>query len=115
MAQLNADPRVMEFFPSTLTCQKSDELVDRIEAQLLEHGFGFWAVEIPGVASCAGFIGLTIHAFETLDLQELVSFTTPDNLPSRNVMEKLGMTHSPAENLDHPMRNLVLYRKSADK
>lgn len=158
MAQLNADPRVMEFFPQLLTREKSDDLVDRVEAKLLEHGYGFWAVEIPGVASCAGFIGLSIppfeahftpcveigwrlaaehwgqgyategaraamkHGFETLNLREIVSFTTPENLSSRKLMEKLGMTHDPAENFDHPsfpanhpMRNLVLYRKLAGK
>src|SRR5690606_29768602 len=29
--------------------------------------------------------------FETLQLKEIVSFTTPENLRSRRVMEKIGM------------------------
>ena len=57
------------------------------------------------------------HAFEVVRLPELVSFTTTANLPSRRVMEKLGMTHDPAEDFDHPGvdpawsgRRHVLYR-----
>jgi RimJ/RimL family protein N-acetyltransferase len=63
-AALNADPVVMEHFPSTLTRAESDAGVDRIEAHFARHGFGLWAVEIPGVAPFAGFIGLSIPAFE---------------------------------------------------
>jgi 3-dehydroquinate dehydratase/shikimate dehydrogenase len=42
------------------------------------------------------------HAFEDLNLDSLVSFTTLKNLRSRRVMEKLSMTHDPAEDFDHP-------------
>jgi RimJ/RimL family protein N-acetyltransferase len=31
--------------------------------------------------------------FEVCGLEEIVSFTVPSNLPSRRVMEKIGMTH----------------------
>jgi RimJ/RimL family protein N-acetyltransferase len=57
------------------------------------------------------------HAFETLGIGGLVSFTVPGNSRSRRVMEKLGMTRDPAEDFDHPglpdgdpMRRHVLYR-----
>jgi RimJ/RimL family protein N-acetyltransferase len=63
-AALNADPVVMEHFPSTLTGQQSDALVDRIEAHFLHHGFGLWAVEIPAVTRFAGFIGLSVPTFQ---------------------------------------------------
>lgn len=63
-AALNADPVVMEHFPAPLTHAESDALVDRIEAAFEEHGWGLWAVEIPGVAGCIGFIGLAIPGFE---------------------------------------------------
>src|SRR5204862_4554076 len=46
-AALNADPVVMEFFPSTLSPAESDAFVDRIEAAFDERGWGLWAVEIP--------------------------------------------------------------------
>src|SRR5258708_1797337 len=63
-AALNADPRVMEHFPKLLTRDESDAAVDRIEAHFRDHGFGRWAVEIPGVTPFAGFIGLNHPRFE---------------------------------------------------
>jgi|SRR5450631_3574730 RimJ/RimL family protein N-acetyltransferase len=59
------------------------------------------------------------HAFEVLRIPNLVSFTVPANLPSRRVMEKLGMTHDPNDDFDHPLlpnghplRRHILYRLS---
>jgi 3-dehydroquinate dehydratase/shikimate dehydrogenase len=57
-AELNADPRVMEWFPSTLTRSESDALADRIVQRLNDQDWGFWAAEAPGVADFIGFIGL---------------------------------------------------------
>lgn len=37
-AQLNADPRVMEFFPSVLNREESDDLAKRIIAKMEEQG-----------------------------------------------------------------------------
>lgn len=58
-----------------------------------------------------------VFGFETLGLEEIVAFTVPANVRSRRVMERLGMTHSPDEDFDHPlipaghrMRRHVLYR-----
>jgi len=55
--------------------------------------------------------------FEGLGLSEIVSFTVPNNVRSRRVMEKLGMRHSPVDDFDHPtlppgssLRRHVLYR-----
>jgi RimJ/RimL family protein N-acetyltransferase len=62
-AALNADPLVMEFFPSTLTRAESDGIADRIEALFDEQGFGLWAVEVPGVVRFAGFVGLAVPRF----------------------------------------------------
>jgi RimJ/RimL family protein N-acetyltransferase len=63
-ADLNADPVVMQHFPSTLTRQQSDALANRIEAHFLHYGFGLWAVEISAVTPFAGFIGLSIPTFQ---------------------------------------------------
>jgi RimJ/RimL family protein N-acetyltransferase len=59
------------------------------------------------------------YGFETLGLDRLVSFTAPTNARSRRVMEKIGMTHDPADDFDHPrlpaghpLRPQVLYRLS---
>lgn len=61
---MNADPRVMEFFAAPLGRAESDALVDRIEAHFDRHGFGLWAVEVPGVADFIGFTGLSVPRFE---------------------------------------------------
>lgn len=60
------------------------------------------------------------HAFSEFKLNALVSFTFPANLRSRRVMQKLGMTHDPADDFDHPslpeahpLRRHVLYRLSS--
>ncbi|WP_340373756.1 hypothetical protein U5640_43960 [Streptomyces sp. SS7] len=37
-----------------------------------------------------------------LDLPEIVSFTVAGNRRSRAVMQRLGMTHDPREDFDHP-------------
>lgn len=41
-------------------------------------------------------------AFNDLDLSEVVSFTTTTNLRSQAVMKRLGMSHDPADDFDHP-------------
>jgi len=58
--------------------------------------------------------------FETLGLAEIVSFTVPENLRSRRVMERIGLVHEPAHDFDHPrlpeghpLRRHVLYRMRA--
>jgi RimJ/RimL family protein N-acetyltransferase len=60
--------------------------------------------------------------FETLALDEIVSFTTAGNLPSRRVMEKIGMVRNPADDFDHPalpeghrLRPHVLYRMGSHR
>jgi RimJ/RimL family protein N-acetyltransferase len=58
-AALNADPAVMEYFPSTLTAEQSDELVDRILEGWADRGFGLWAVEVPASATFIGFVGFS--------------------------------------------------------
>lgn len=63
-ARLNADPRVVEFLPGPLSREESDARAERIEMHFNQHGFGLWAVEIPGVSAFAGFIGLSIPGFE---------------------------------------------------
>jgi RimJ/RimL family protein N-acetyltransferase len=57
------------------------------------------------------------HAFESLAMDALVSFTVPANIRSRRVMEKIGMARDPADDFDHPrlpeghpLRRHVLYR-----
>jgi RimJ/RimL family protein N-acetyltransferase len=175
-AALNADPRVMRYLGPPLSRAASDALADRIAAHFAEHGFGLWALEIPGHADLIGFVGLSVirftppwrravkvqaprlgetgsdpvspslregvevgwrlaadawgygyateaaraalaFGFEQIGLAEIVSFTTRANRASRAVMERLGMTHDPRDDFDHPLlapgdplRPHVLYR-----
>jgi ribosomal-protein-alanine N-acetyltransferase len=62
-AAMNADERVMEFFPKPLRRAESDALVDGIQAHFARHGFGLWAVEAPGIAPFIGFTGLAVPRF----------------------------------------------------
>ena len=62
------------------------------------------------------------HAFETLGLPEIVSFTAVVNEPSRAGMRKLGMRHDPDGDFDHPflepghlLERHVLYRLRAEE
>jgi [ribosomal protein S5]-alanine N-acetyltransferase len=49
---------VMRYFPNVLSRQESDASADRNAVHLLEHGFTKWAVELIGIESFIGFIGL---------------------------------------------------------
>jgi RimJ/RimL family protein N-acetyltransferase len=62
-ARMNADPNVMEFFPSTLAPDASHALAARIRRSFEERGFGWWALEIVGGASFAGFVGLSVPGY----------------------------------------------------
>ena len=62
-AAMNADPRVMEHFPSTLSRAESDAFVDRIERGFAEHGFGLWALEARDTGRFLGFTGLGVPRF----------------------------------------------------
>jgi RimJ/RimL family protein N-acetyltransferase len=64
-ARMNADPKVMEFFPATLSREESEGLVDRIEAHFAEHGFGCSAAELKETGEFIGFIGLAVPRFES--------------------------------------------------
>jgi ribosomal-protein-alanine N-acetyltransferase len=56
------------------------------------------------------------HGFGALGLEEIVSFTTIANTRSRAVMARIGMSHDPADDFDHPrlarhpLQRHVLYR-----
>lgn len=137
-AAMNADPRVMQHFPGVLSRRQSDALARGSAQHFERHGFGPWAVEVPGVAPFIGFVGLDVpgfeahftpcvevgwrlaaghwghgyateaalasvrYAFDVVGLEELVSFTVPQNVRSQAVMRRIGMTHDPADDFDHP-------------
>jgi RimJ/RimL family protein N-acetyltransferase len=142
-AAMNADPVVMQHMQGLLSDDASDAFANRIEAHWEEHGWGLWAVEVPGVAPFVGYVGLwpadfvadgavevgwrlasahwgngyaTEAAMEALrfgftdvGLDEIVSFTVPQNVRSRRVMERIGLVRDPAGDFDHPRVDPVAY------
>jgi RimJ/RimL family protein N-acetyltransferase len=143
-AALNADPLVREHFQGTQSRADSDAFIDRIEEHWREHGWGNWAVEVPGVAPFIGYVGLwpadyvanrpmvevgwrlarehwghgyateaareaLRFGFEEVGLEEIVSFTVPQNIRSRRVMERIGLVRDPAGDFDHPRVDPVAY------
>ena len=73
----------------------------------------FWG---RGYAREAAQVALSF-AFERLRLQEVVSLTAQLNERSQRLMQRLGMTHSPRDDFEHPLlpaghplRRHVLYR-----
>ena len=60
--------------------------------------------------------------FDRAGLEEIVSFTSAGNRRSRAVMERIGMSHDPDDDFDHPgiepghpLRRHVLYRVRAPR
>lgn len=133
-AALNSDPVVMEHLSGVMTRAESDAFIDNSEAFWKEHGYGRWAVEVPGEADCIGFVGIQTltylphdeigwrvarpfwgrgyateaalaalaDGFERVGHDEIISVTVPANTRSRQVMERIGMTHDPGRDFDHP-------------
>jgi RimJ/RimL family protein N-acetyltransferase len=60
---LTADPRVMECLGGTLTPAQSDAWAVRAQQHLAEHGFTFWAIELPGIVPFIGCTGLARVSF----------------------------------------------------
>jgi RimJ/RimL family protein N-acetyltransferase len=142
-AALNADPQVMEHMLGLMSRERSDDFVDRIEAHWDEHGWGLWAVEVPGTAPFVGYVGLwpadyvtpgmvevgwrlarehwghgyateaareaLRFGFEEVGLEEIVSFTVPQNVRSWRVMERIGLVRDPSGDFDHPRVDPVAY------
>lgn len=142
-AAINADPLVMEHMQGLLRRERSDDFLDRIEAHWDAHGWGLWAVQVPGVAPFIGYVGLwpadyvadgmvevgwrlaSAHwgngyateaaqealrfGFTEVGLDEIVSFTVPQNVRSRRVMERIGLVRDPAGDFDHPRVDPVVY------
>lgn len=63
-AAINADSRVMEFFPSPLARTASDALADRCQSHIVERGWGFWAAESKDTQEFLGFVGLLTSSAE---------------------------------------------------
>lgn len=59
-AVISTDPEVMAGYAAPFSDRAaSDTWIDRMRAHLAEHGFAYWAVELPGGANLIGAIGLS--------------------------------------------------------
>lgn len=63
-AAMGRDPEVMACFPSLLTREQSDALVDRVIDIITRDGFGFWALEVRGGPGFVGFCGISRVTFD---------------------------------------------------
>lgn len=61
---MNADARVMEFFPSTLSRAESDALAERVDGYFETHGYGLWAIERRSDRAFLGWTGLSQPGWE---------------------------------------------------
>ena len=143
-AAMNADPAVMKHMQGLMTRERSDAFIDKVEAWWEAHGWGLWAIEVPGVAPLVGYAGLwpadyvtgdamvevgwrmirehwghgyvteaareaLRYGFEEVGLDEIVSFTVPQNERSWRVMERIGLRRDPSGDFDHPNVDAVAY------
>lgn len=56
--QMNADPRVAEFFPRIYTRELSQSTAQRLRADLERRGYGWWVVEVREGSAFAGVVAL---------------------------------------------------------
>lgn len=57
-AALNADPQVMQHFPSVLSREETQASLDRILSHFAQRGYGVWVACLPGERSFLGFVGI---------------------------------------------------------
>ena len=66
-AEMNADPKVMQYFPKLLSKKTSDIIAHKCQQLVKDNGWGFWAVSLKDAAEnnspFIGMVGLNkIHA-----------------------------------------------------
>ena len=64
MAEINADPEVMAFFPALQSMQQTTDFVKRMQAQQASKGYCYFAVDRLDNNEFIGFIGLMDQSYE---------------------------------------------------
>ncbi|MES0869743.1 GNAT family N-acetyltransferase [Pseudovibrio sp. SCP19] len=158
LAEMNADPRVMEFYPSVLSYAESESMLARYMDAQQRDGFCFSVISEKGSERFLGYCGLKVPGYqdhlsfgpcveigwrllhsawgkgiateaaqtwlgfglETLQLNEIVSFTPIQNHRSEKVMQRLGMER--VGEFEHPMledghrlKRQVLYKMTGQR
>ncbi|BDX06104.1 GNAT family N-acetyltransferase [Planctobacterium marinum] len=62
--EMNADPEVMRFFPSTLSTQQSTQLFEKLFSLIEQQGWGWWAIEAKESGDFVGTTGLMQVSFK---------------------------------------------------
>lgn len=155
LIKMNANPKVMQFFPKLYSSEESQIQFKRFKDQFQKNGYCFYPVDELKSGKFIGFIGLSetnftadftpcieigwrllpqfwnkgfategakrciVHAFEVLDIEELYAFTAKINVPSENVMKKIGMKcieefNHPKLESGHPLEEHILYYLNKD-
>ena len=60
---LNSDPDVMRYFPRRLDREATADIIRKMQAHHDAYSFGYWPIEVPGVAPFVGIAGLMITPF----------------------------------------------------
>ncbi len=150
LSALNADAKVMEFFPAVQTREQTAAFIERMQQEFAEKGFCYFAADRLDTGELIGFIGIHEQTFEAdftpcidigwrlkrsewnngfategakrvleyaftkLQIKKIYSFTPEINIPSENVMKKIGMKRMrtfdfPLFKNDDRLRSCVLY------
>ena len=62
--EINSDPQVMEYFPSTMSLEETQAFVQRMISHQNEFGYSYFAVEQLANRALIGFIGLCNQTYE---------------------------------------------------
>jgi RimJ/RimL family protein N-acetyltransferase len=99
---LTAELRTTGAFAGIIGAQTMRDAVPNLPQPAVEIGWRLpRALHGQGLAT-EGARATVDFCFNTLGLSEVVAITALGNQPSRHVMEKLGMTHRPDLDFDHP-------------
>ncbi len=97
-----AEHRETGAFAGLIGLQTMRDVVPNLPQPAIEIGWRLTPqFQRQGLAT-EGATAIVDFAFQQLDLPEVVAITALANTASRNVMEKLGMTHKPELAFDHP-------------
>ena len=89
-------------FAGTIGLQIMRDAVPNLPQPAVEIGWRLTQTAQGRGLATEGARAIVDYAFSPLGLNEVVAITALPNQPSRRVMEKLGMTHRPELDFDHP-------------
>jgi RimJ/RimL family protein N-acetyltransferase len=89
-------------FAGTIGLQTMRDVVPNLPQPAVEIGWRLTQASQGQGLATEGALAVIDLAFHQLGWAEVVAITAIPNQPSRRVMEKLGMTHRPELDFDHP-------------